>query len=289
MEDRGRAAKMISFDFDYYQPKTIQETIQLFHALVAEKKTPKYYSGGTEIITLGRLNLVYTDAVIDLNALPGFHTIRFYDNHLEIGAGVSLTKVEEESPFPLLSKTVSEIADRTSRNKISLGGNICGDIFYREAVLPLLISDSLVGIAGREGVYYYPINNVFNGERQLQKGDFLFTVLVDRVYLDLPFVSIKRRQQWNVGYPLVTVCALKKDGKFRMAVSGFCPFPFRSAEMEEVLNDKSYSIEDRVRRSLQYVPKPILDDIEGSSDYRMFVLQHTMEDALRALEGGPNV
>lgn len=64
---------------------------------------------------------------------------------------------------------------------------------------------------------------------------------------------------------------------------------FRSAEMEAVLNDKSRSAEERVRRSLQYVPKPVLDDAEGSSEYRIFVLQHTILDALRELEGGPNV
>ncbi|KXZ23247.1 xanthine dehydrogenase [Bacillus nakamurai] len=280
---------MIPFDFEYVKPKTIQETTNLFHSLAAEKKTPLYYSGGTEIITLGRLNLIYTDAVIDINALPAFHTIRFYENYLVIGAGVSLTKVEEENPFPLLSKTVSEIADRTARNKISLGGNICGGIYYREAVLPLLISDSLVGVAGRAGLHYHPINKVFNREIQLQKGDFLFNILIDRTYADLPFVSIKRRQQWNVGYPLVTVCALKKDEEVRMAFSGVCPFPFRSVEMEVMFNDKSYSLEDRVRRSLQYLPKPILDDVEGSSEYRIFVLQHTILDALHELEGGPNV
>ncbi|MFP3636016.1 FAD binding domain-containing protein [Bacillus sp. SIMBA_033] len=280
---------MIPFDFDYFKPKTIQETINLFHSLAAEKKTPMYYSGGTEIITLGRLNIIYTDAVIDMNALPGFQTIRFYEHDLVIGAGVSLTKLEEVNPFPLLSKTVSEIADRTTRNKISLGGNICGGIYYREAVLPLLISDSLLGIAGRAGIHYHPINKVFNREIQLRKGDFLFHVVVDRAYVDLPFVSIKRRQQWNVGYPLVTVCALKKDDEIRMAFSGVCPFPFRSAEMEAVLNDKSRSAEERVRRSLQYVPKPVLDDAEGSSEYRIFVLQNTILDALWELEGGPNV
>uniref|UniRef100_UPI00201BE8A7 FAD binding domain-containing protein n=1 Tax=Bacillus cereus TaxID=1396 RepID=UPI00201BE8A7 len=93
-------------------------------------------------------------------------------------------KLEEENPFPLLSKTVSEIADRTTRNKISLGGNICGGIYYREAVLPLLISDSLIGIAGRAGIHYRPINKVFNKEIQLQEGDFLFHVVGHLAYVE---------------------------------------------------------------------------------------------------------
>lgn len=280
---------MMPFDFEYFKPKTNQEATNLFHSLVGEKKTPLYYSGGTEIITLGRLGLVFTDAVIDLNALPEFQSIRFYKNYMVIGAGVSLTRVKEEIPFPLLSKTVSEIADRTARNKISLGGNICGNIYYREAVLPLLISDGLVGIAGKEGLHYYPINKVFNREIRLQEGDFLFNILIDPMYVDLPFVSIKRRHQWNVGYPLVTVCALKKDGEVRMAFSGVCPFPFRSVEMEAVFNDKRISLEDRVRTSLHYLPKPILEDVEGSSEYRIFVLQNTILDALHELEGGQYV
>lgn len=87
----------------------------------------------------------------------------------------------------------------------------------------------------------------------------------------------------------MTVCALKKDDEIRMAFSGVCPFPFRSADMEAALNDKSGTAEDRVRRSLQYVPKPVLDDAEGSSEYRIFVLQHTILDALQELEGGSHV
>ena len=49
-----------------------------------------------------------------------------------------------------------------------------------------------------------------------------------RRFIDAPFVSIKRRQQWDTGYPLITVAALKMDEEVRVALSGLCPFPFRS-------------------------------------------------------------
>lgn len=277
---------MIPFDFDYYKPKTIQEATVLFHDLKANGREPAYFSGGTEIITLGRLDLVYTDAVIDLNTIPHYKDIYFYKNKLVIGAGTSLTTIEEVNKFPLLAKTVNDIADHTSRNKITIGGNICGDIYYREAVLPLLISDSLLGIVTRDGLDYYLIHEVFDKEIQLQPGDFLFNILVDQSYLDAPYVSIKRRKQWDIGYPLVTVASLKKEGQIRMAFSGVCPFPFRSLRMEKRLNDERYAAEERVKQALQYVPEPILDDVEGSPDYRRFVLQNTMLDVLHSLEGG---
>lgn len=48
------------------------------------------------------------------------------------GAGVTLTELEDKNLFPLLSKSASEVADHTARNKITLGGNICGHIFIEK-------------------------------------------------------------------------------------------------------------------------------------------------------------
>ena len=272
-------------NFEYFKPKTIQEAVNLYHMLSMQNKNPLYYSGGTEIITLGRLNLVDPDAVIDIKGINECKAIYYRDDYLVIGAGVSLTEVEDVHAFPLLSKTVREIADRTSRNKITLGGNICGQIFYREAILPLLITDSLVGIASVSGVKYLPLSEAFNKEILLQEGEFVFQILIDRSYLTMPYVSVKKRQQWDIGYPLITVSGVKKDQEIRVAISGLCPFPFRSAEMEREMNNMQIPVEARVNNALKYVPEPVLDDVEGSREYRLFVLKNTLLDTLTELEG----
>ena len=133
---------MISYDFDYYKPATIEEATQLFHSLDEQGKNPIYFSGGTEVITLGRVNQIITGAVIDIKAIPECHVIKKEDNKLILGAALSLTKIREIQLFPFLSKTIEEIADNTARNKITLGGNICANIIYRETVLPLLLTES---------------------------------------------------------------------------------------------------------------------------------------------------
>ncbi|MDV2583678.1 FAD binding domain-containing protein, partial [Alkalibacillus haloalkaliphilus] len=61
---------MISFDFEYYKPTSINEATQLFQSLVEQGKEPIYFSGGTEVITLGRINQIQTDAVIDFKGIP---------------------------------------------------------------------------------------------------------------------------------------------------------------------------------------------------------------------------
>ncbi|WP_338452832.1 FAD binding domain-containing protein [Niallia oryzisoli] len=276
---------MISFDFEYYLPASIKEAVQLFEDLHKKEKAPIYFSGGTEIITLGRLNMVKTGAVIDIKRIPECQMFNVQQESLTTGAAVTLTNIDEVNLFPLLSKTVSEIADRTARNKITAGGNICGQIFYREAVLPFLLTDSHMIIAGRRGTRTVLIHKVFNQKLILEPGEFLVQIKTDQNYLNQPFVSIKKRRQWNTGYPLLTVAALKINGAIRIAISGLTTYPFRAKEMEEILNKRGISMDQRIDQAIQTLQVPPLDDSEGSFPYRLFVLKNTLHDIFDQLEG----
>lgn len=276
---------MIPFELTYHRPSSIEKAVQLFAALQAEGKHPLYYGGGTEIITLSRLQRTFTDAVVDLKHIPECRTLSVEQHELTLGAALSLTTIEEANPFPLLTKAAREVADRTARNQITLGGNVCGQIFYRETVLPLLLVDSRVVIAGKEGISERSIHDVFQQYMRLEPTQFLVQVKIETAYTALPYAHTKRRQQGTTGYPLVTVAAIQKDGQLRVAFSGVCPFPFRSPEVEERLNARHLPLDARIDAAIQALPTPVLDDIEGSAKYRLFVLQHALFDIITALEG----
>jgi CO/xanthine dehydrogenase FAD-binding subunit len=276
---------VVPFDFTYYRPSLIEEAVRLFESLRWHGQKPLYYGGGTEIITLSRFHLVFADAVVDIKQIPECRTLEAGSRQLVLGSALSLTTIEEANHFPLLTKAASEVADRTARNQITLGGNICGQIFYREAVLPLLLTDCDVIIAGKEGLKQRSIHKVFRQYMRLEHGEFLVQVKIDSSYLSLPHFHTKRRKQGEVGYPLVTVAAIKKDERLRVAFSGVCPFPFRSKAVEERLNARHLPPDVRIADALQALPHPILDDIEGSAEYRLFVLKQTLFDTITALEG----
>jgi CO/xanthine dehydrogenase FAD-binding subunit len=276
---------MLPFDFDYYKPGTLKEAADLHHYLDQQGKQPMFFSGGTELITLGRIDLAYTEAVIDIKDIPECNAMQESGEHLLLGSTLSLTKIEEANLFPLLTKTASQVADHTARGKISLGGNICARIFYREAVLPFLLSDSQVLIVGPEGKKMVPINEIFLEKLQLKKGEFLVQLVTETRFIKAPFFSFKRRQQWDTGYPLITVAALKIGQEVRVAISGFCPFPFRSKELEASLNKRDLPVVSRIDEGLSKLPKPILDDVEGSAKYRLFVLRNLLMDVLAVLDG----
>ncbi|WP_209125276.1 FAD binding domain-containing protein [Alkalihalobacillus sp. BA299] len=275
---------MISFDFEYYRPTTIKEAVQLHQSLDEQGKNPIYFSGGTEIITLGRVNKIQTGAVIDIKGIPECLVMRKDEQQLTLGVAQTLTKIRESQLFPFLSKVIVEIADHTARNKITLGGNLCANIIYRETVLPFLLTESQVVIAGPSGVKMRPLKEVFNQTLKLERGELLVQVITEQSEINSPSLSIKKRRQWDVGYPLITTAALKKNDSIKVGFSGLCSYPFRDQLIEQCLNDPSLSKEKKATEAIRLISTPILDDVHGSAAYRSFVLKNTLLDVMETLE-----
>ena len=98
-------------------------------------------------------------------------------------------------------------------------------------------------------------------------------------------MSTQKTKNEKIDYPLVSIAALKKDDRIRLAMSGVCSFPFRSPQIEECINDKSISREARATKVLDLLPAPVLNDISGSDGFRKFVLKNTLINTLETLEG----
>lgn len=275
---------MIPFDFEYYRPDSIEEAVTVFGRLDNEQKQPLYLGGGSEIITLGRLNQLQTRAVIDLKQIPECKALQLEAEELVLGAGLSLTQVAEANYFPLLTESAGRVADHTSRCTITLGGNICSNLMYREAVLTFLVADSQAVIAGMQGIRRVAFSDVFNKRLHLHRGEFLVQIATHAGLLASPHRGVKKTKDSRINYPLVSCAFLKCDERLRMAVTGLCPFPFRIQEIEDCLNDKTLEPEERIVQSMRYLPAPIVADVEGSAQYRQFVYSNTLAEAIAQFE-----
>lgn len=275
---------MIPFDFEYYRPESIKEAIDLFDRLNSIGKKPMYYGGGTEFISMARVQNVYTEAVIDIKDIPECNTHKLNNNELIIGSAVTLTDIAELNYFPLLSLTVQRIADHTVQDKITLGGNLAGTIIYREAVLPLMVANSDIVIAGINGKKQIPLEKIFDKRVQLNEDEVIIQVIIDRRFLSLPYVHVKRTKNEKIDYPLITTVALKDMEKTNFAFSGLCDYPFRSIKIEEILNDSSIPKDERIKKSINNIPEKILNDISGSSEYRKFMLHTILYEILTKFE-----
>lgn len=276
---------MIPIDFDYYRPDSIDEAVQIYKELDSQGKEPIYYGGGSEIISMARVHNIHTKAVIDLKGIPECNVLEFQGDLLVIGASVTLSRISESKLFPLLGKTGGRIADHTIQCKITLGGNIGGTIIYREAVLPLLLSDSYVIIASENKRKQVPISEVFMERLHLARGEFIVQFTLGKEYTALPYVHVKKTRNEKIDYPLISIAAIKQSDKIRVAFSGVCAFPFRSTQVEDDLNDKNSPWEARINNVLSHLPAPVLNDVSGSDKYRKFVLKNALINTLETLEG----
>lgn len=275
---------MIPFDFEYYRPETLTEAGEIFQNLETEGKNPMYYGGGTEIISMARMSNIFTGAVIDIKEVPELKVMEFQDDHLVIGAGVTLTQIHEANLFPLLSQAGARVADHTIQNKITLGGNICSTIIYRETILPLLLADCEIVINTAGINQTIGINKIFAERLTLNRGELLTQVRIPQKYLSSPYVHIKRTKEDKIDYPLLTICALKTDKEIRAAFSGLGNYPFRSREMENELNRFDLTVGQRVDNAIKKIPLIVTDNLAGSADYRKFILGNLLISTVQELE-----
>lgn len=275
---------MIAKDFVYCLPDTEQEAVEAFETHHKQGKQVLYYGGGSEIITMATAGSIAPDVVIDLKVIPAMRMLETWAGQIVLGGAVSLEAIRNSKLFPFLGTVGGRIADHTNQCRITLGGNLCGTVIYRETALPLLLSDAQIAFWGPGGRREARLCEAFQGRMRLREGEFVHQVRVDADCARMPYAHIKQTFGEKIGYPAVTVSALFDAERLRVAFSGICHEPFRSEAMEEALNDRSASPHARVRRAVEALPFEPLSDPEGSGEYRMCILQKLLTELLERQE-----
>lgn len=274
---------MIAFDFAYYQPATLEKAIQLYQKAVSMNKKAMYYSGGTEFITFARKGNVHADVIIDIKAIPECNLLEVSDGVLIIGAAVSLNDLANANIYPLLGEIARQIADHTSRNKITIGGNLNSKLIYKETILPLLLTDAKVEIYGSQGSRSVLLKETFKEYLQLSDEDLLTQIKIPIENISMPYSFVKRTRMSKIGYPVVSIATIIKDEQLQIAMSGVCPYPFRSEKLEEILNETNGTCDERIEKALKELPTKIVDDANGSASYRRFLIKQILKEMYEVL------
>jgi len=276
---------MIPFNFDYYRPESAKEAADLYRQLAEAEKEPLYYAGGTEVVTFCRQQIIKTGALIDLKAIPETKECETDGDRLRIGSSVTLSALSDRDEYPLLATVARRIADRTVRNRLTLGGNICGRLPYREVILPLLLADAEVKLTGPDGSRSLALAELFEKRVKLKEGEILVSLNVEQDVLKQEGWQKRREYHGPVGYPLTHLVGVRKEGKLTLAVSGLCAFPFRSEKLEQLINDKEPTVQEKVRESLDTLPGPVRSDEMASKEYREAMWKKDLQQMLDEAEG----
>jgi len=255
----------------YLQPQTVTEALEAYASETLAGRKALWYSGGTEILSFLRKGTLKADTLIDLKILPAYTALETREDGWHIGGGVPLNRLLETEVPEVLKACVRPIADRTVRNRLTLAGNLCGRLPYREAVLPLWALEAEVTLAGPEGLTRKPLRDQFTRNMALPAGSFLLEVRVPGNAPRRAWGAVRKVRLGAVDYPVVHVLITGEPGDYTLCVSGLCPFPFRL---------EGLAADDLARPETLPLPAAPQEDRMATAAYRLHLFTLATHEAL---------
>lgn len=243
-------------------------------------------AGGTDLVVEVNQRFARAEAFIDLSALPELRTLHWGPDHLEIGAGLTLSEIERwlEGRIPLLTEWFPLFASRLIRNRATLGGNLGTASPIGDGPPVLLALEAQVVLASAAGERVLPLEHFFTGYRQTlrQPGEVIRAV---RIPLPLApqtrFYKVSKRRMDDISTVAVALALRLEEGavrSIRIGLGGVAPTPVRAYQTEAFLQDKPWD-ERTVRAAAEIIRgefKPI-DDHRGSAAYRAAMLGNLLQ------------
>jgi carbon-monoxide dehydrogenase medium subunit len=120
--------KDIIFDFEYFTPKTVEEALKLLSR--HEEGECKVIAGGQSLIILMKQRLVTPEYLIDIKGLLDLDYIKLDGKQgLKIGALAHHRSIEKspviQNGFSVLAEMEQNISSVETRNRGTIGGNVC--------------------------------------------------------------------------------------------------------------------------------------------------------------------
>jgi len=120
--------KSVVSDFEYFAPKTIEEALKLLSQY--EEGECKVIAGGQSLIILMKQKLLTPKYLIDIKGLSDLDYIKLDDKQgLKIGALATHRSIEKspviQNGFSVLAEMEQNISSVETRNRGTIGGNVC--------------------------------------------------------------------------------------------------------------------------------------------------------------------
>jgi xanthine dehydrogenase small subunit len=278
--------KLEAQDGTFIRHTTLVQTLETLR----EHPNAKLLAGGTDWGVEVNLRHSRAALTIAIDHLQELREIHWKDDHVEIGAGLSLSELERqlEGRIPLLHDWIPLFASRLIRNSATIGGNIgtaspIGDsppvLLALEASVVLASSSTVNKIQER----VVKLEEFFTGYRKtVRQPDELIRAI--RIPLPLAptakFYKIAKRRMDDISSVAVGITlALQGDlvQKIRIGLGGVAATPIRALETEAFLTGKTWNETNaRVAAKIMGQSGTPLDDHRASAAYRKAMLEQLL-------------
>jgi xanthine dehydrogenase small subunit len=283
---RTEAASRAEFedpDANYHLPKTLAALL----AARAAHPQAQIVAGCTDVgLWVTKLHMQF-DRVIDVTGVAELLRVEQYDNHIAIGAAVTLTDAFDAlaAERPQLKTFFNRFAGLPVRNAGTLGGNVANGSPIGDS-MPLLIAlRSHVVLMSARGHREMPLEDFYTGYRKnvLAGDEVLAWIKVPRPEAGefLRAYKISKRYDDDISAVCLVLNMTFEDNvvtKVSIGAGGVAPTPARAAKTESFLVGKEWSQATALHaaKQLRAEFQPI-GDMRASAAYRSEVLGNLVQ------------
>jgi aerobic carbon-monoxide dehydrogenase medium subunit len=281
--------------FTIDQPASLGEASEM---LLAYGEEGVAYAGGTELLlAMKQAGLRYRH-LVDIKTIPGLNAIEERDSTVRIGALATHWVLERSSllqaRLPALVELEAHVANTRVRATGTLGGNLCFAEPHSDPATLLLCMEARLHAVGPQGRRDLSIEDFLAGpyEVALEQGELLEAISV-------PFLRPGQRAMYRkfqvherpmLGLALVLDLA-EGPGQIRevrVAIGSASPTPRRSRAAESLLAGAASSVERQLDEAADILADEaeLLDDLEGSAEYKRHLVHVYLRRAYQALTKG---
>lgn len=294
----SRNTRIIPFDFQYYEPGSLNEALELLDRFGDQAKI---LAGGTDLLVKMKVRLVEPRILINIKKIPDLRYIREEANYIHIGALTTLRDIEKSKVImkhaPGLYDAIKSMGSIQIRNMATIGGNLCNASPAADTAPPLLVHQARVVIASVNGYREIALEEFFisPGKTILNANEMVVEIILEKAYRGSSAFRKISRVAMDLAIASSAVYLELKDGvirEARIALGSVAPKPFRARKTENAIKGLKPGSRDlyETLRLLEEEASPITD-IRSTAEYRKYVVRPLTWDAInitveRILQGG---
>jgi xanthine dehydrogenase small subunit len=247
--------------------------------------------GGTDLMVYSNQRYSRYSTLIALGAVQELRDLRWDDDEIVLGAGVSLSHIERAldgergRDVRLLREVLPLFSSRLIRNRATLGGNLGTASPIGDFPPVLLALGAELTLASKAGARRLPLSQYFVGYRKtaLAPGELIVSVHVPRPLPRMQrFYKVSKRVMDDIS-SVAAAFALDLDAsgtvaRLRIAYGGVAAVPLRASALEELAIGRLWNGETlaMLGKAARHLGTP-LSDHRASADYRRAMITSLLE------------
>jgi carbon-monoxide dehydrogenase medium subunit len=278
--------------FDYHEPSTLEEALQLLHELGGNAKV---IAGGTDLLVRMKQKIDKPTHVISLTRVPGLTEIVPRNGHaVSVGAAASADAISRNEllndRFAPLALAAGRLGSPLVRNRATIGGNLVNARPAADLPPACMVLDATAKLKSSTAEREVSVNEFFRGpgETVIEPNELMVSVNIETPapWSGGAYIKLGARKTLEISMVNVAVMLTLKsaDGEIvdaRVALGAVAPTPVRGFMAEDMLKGEKPS-EDLFARAGEVAVgmcSPITDH-RGTMQYRCMMIEVLTKRAL---------